>query len=180
MMYITRKSALSLLYFILIIFGLLGCQNDEYKKIDNLVNIDKVHHYDYAVIKYGESPVLMIGGKITLKESLKNIYIQLNYDYARIECEAIDQFKPYANLNVTAEQKEQSIFISDFLMKICPENDANSEHCITNLKDFKENIRNNMHCHIIFGGMTKPKIIISNQFEISNEQILQAEKYMPK
>ena len=61
-------------------------------------------------------------------------------------------------------------------MKICPEDDANNESCIKSIEDFQTRIKINLNCEVVFGGMTKPKMIISKRFEISKHQILNAEK----
>lgn len=74
------------------------------------------------------------------------------------------------------EKKDQNNFNSTFLMKICPEDDANSESCIKSIEDFQTRIKMNLNCEVVFGGMTKPKMTISNRFEISKHQILNAEK----
>ncbi|MDH1801409.1 hypothetical protein, partial [Acinetobacter johnsonii] len=77
-------------------------------------------------------------------------------------------------------KKYQNNFNSTFLMKICPEDDANSESCIKSIEDFqtriKMNLNLNLNFEVVFGGMTKPKIIIFKRFEISKHQILNAEK----
>ena len=103
--------------------------------------------------------------------------IKKQLDFARVECDKLNEFKPYAYLKVKDERKEKDTFQSDFLMKICPEDDANSEHCVKNIEDFKKRIKTNLSCEVVFGGMTKPKIIISNRFKIDNNQILNAEEY---
>ena len=49
-------------------------------------------------------------------------------------------------------------------MKICPEDDANTESCIKSIEDFQTRIKMNLNCEVVFGGMTKPKMTISNRF----------------
>lgn len=132
--------------------------------------------FNYSIIGSNEKPTLAVLGSLISSVSLKKILVEKQFDFARIECDELNEFKPYAYLKVKGEKKEQSNFNSTFLMKICPEDDANSESCIKSIEDFQTRIKMNLNCEVVFGGMTKPKMIISKRFEISKHQILNAEK----
>ena len=162
--------------FVFYIF-ILGCQYVSNQKIEKKINVTSSHEFYYDIIGSDERPALAFKGNVVSSISLKDTLFKNQFDYARIECKKIDKFRPYAYINIKEEQKEGEIFKSDFLMKICPEDDANSKYCIKNLEDFKGKIQTDLKCNIVFGGMTKPKTVISNQFEINSEQILNSKKY---
>jgi hypothetical protein len=167
-------------YFYLFVFYIFmsGCEYRDLQNLETKINVTSTHEFYYDIIGFDEKPALALKGNIVSLISLKEILLKNQFDYARIECENFDKFRPYAYLSIKEEQKEKSNFKSDFLMKICPEDDANSKYCIQNLEDFKGKVDTDLNCNVIFGGMTKQKVIISNSFKISKERILNAKKYL--
>lgn len=164
-------------FFFLTIFGILfaGCQNSNQQSLEKIV-VSPVSKFHYRVIGSNEKPTLAVSSSLISSVSLKKILVEKKFDFARIECDELNEFKPYAYLQVKGEKKDQNNFNSTFLMKICPEDDVNSESCIKSIEDFQARIKMNLNCEVVFGDMTKPKMIISNRFEISKHQILNAEK----
>lgn len=165
-------------YILGFVVFILGCQNASHQSLEKTITVTPSQKISYSILGSEEKPALAITGNLISSVSLKEILIKKQFDFARIECDQLNEFKPYAYLKVKEEKREMDAFQSNFLMKICPEDDANSEHCVKNIEDFKNRIKTNLNCEVVFGGMTKPKTIISNRFKIDNHQILNAEKYV--
>lgn len=169
-------------FIFIILFGFYcaSCQNTDHQRLEETIAVTPVPKFNYSIIGSDEKPALAVAGSLISSVSLKEILLKQQFDFARIECGKLNEFKPYAYLKVKEEKKEQNTFNSVFLMKICPEDDANSEYCVKSLEDFKARIKTDLNCEVVFGGMAKPKMIISNRFAISSHQILNAEKYIPE
>jgi len=165
-------------FVFLTIFGIIfaSCQNPNQQSLEKRIVVSPAPKFNYSIIGSNEKPTLAVSGSLISSVSLKKILVEKQFDFARIKCDELNEFKPYAYLKVKGEKKDQNNFNSTFLMKICPEDDANSESCIKSIEDFQTRIKINLNCEVVFGGMTKPKMIISNRFEISKHQILNAEK----
>lgn len=165
-------------FVFLTIFGIIfaSCQNPNQQSLEKRIVVSPAPKFNYSIIGSNEKPTLAVSGSLISSVSLKKILEEKEFDFARIKCDELNEFKPYAYLKVKGEKKDQNNFNSTFLMKICPEDDANSESCIKSIEDFQTRIKMNLNCEVVFGGMTKPKMTISNRFEISKHQILNAEK----
>ena len=165
-------------FVFLTIFGIIfaSCQNPNQQSLEKRIVVSPAPKFNYSIIGSNEKPTLAVSGSLISSVSLKKILVEKQFDFARIKCDELNEFKPYAYLKVKGEKKDQNNFNSTFLMKICPEDDANSESCIKSIEAFQARIKMNLNCEVVFGGMTKPKMIISNRFEISKNQILNAEK----
>lgn len=131
------------------------------------------------MIKYGESPVLIIGGEITSEQSLKHIYTQLDFDYAHIECDSNSRIKPKGILNVKEEMKKNNLFYYDFDIDFCPNNDPKKFSCIKDKDELAKQIKVDILCKVFFGGMTKPKTLISNNFNLIKQNIISAKQFIP-
>lgn len=164
-------------YILGFVVFILGCQNANHQSLDRKITVNPSLKLSYSIIGSEEKPALAVTGNLISSVSLKEVLIKEQFDFARIECDKLNEFKPYAYLKVKDEKRKTNTFQSDFLLKICPEDDANSEHCVKNIEDFRNRIKTNLSCEVVFGGMTKSKIIISNRFKINKNQILNAEEY---
>ena len=165
-------------FVFLTIFGIIfaSCQNPNQQSLEKRIVVSPAPKFNYSIIGSNEKPTLAVSGSLISSVSLKKILVEKQFDFARIKCDELNEFKPYAYLKVKGEKKDQNNFNSTFLMKICPEDDANNESCIKSIEDFQTRIKINLNCEVVFFFFTKPKMIISNRFEISKHQILNAEK----
>jgi hypothetical protein len=164
---------------IVIVFILSGCDDHRNKMKNTLIQIPIIDHYQFAIIDEDTDPILIVIGNIKLEKSLKEIYKKTNSDYAHLECDEINKIKPKGFLTVKKERYENNRFLIDFTVDFCLKNDANSEHCISDLQQFKTEISSNPSCQIIFGGLTRPRMAVSNKFFLDKEKILNAKKFKP-
>lgn len=153
-------------YVLGLYFLLLGCKNTDRPVIINKTTITLASEFKYGIIGSDDAPVLALTGSILSENSLKTSFLSEKFDYARLDCYKNGQYKPYAYISVKEEQKVGTKFKSSILLKICPENDANSQYCINSIEDLKNKINTNLKCEAIFGGMNKSKMVISYPFYI--------------
>lgn len=164
---------------IFLVLYLVGCQNSNIYTLDNTVNIVDVNNYNQSVIKYGEAPVLILGGKLVSNSSLKKIYQDLKADYAHIECNLVNEMKPKGSIDIKNEFSNNKEFILEFDLEFCAENDPNHRSCVSNINELKEKLTSDLSCKIIFGGMTKPKTIVSNSYTMKRVDMVAASKFIP-
>lgn len=160
--------------YLLIFFSIVcGCKNTDspisLNKNEIILNSD----YKYWIIGSDDSPVLALMGKIESKASLKDEFSKRNFDYARLDCQQSGKFKVYAYISIKEEKKIDNNYESDILLKICPKNDENNKFCISDLNELST-LKNNLKCEVIFGGMTKPKIVVSDPLTINIKDLQKA------
>lgn len=160
------------------IMSIWGCKNSNHKINESKIEVAPENKLKFAIIGSEEKPALAISGIISSPKSLKEILQKNKLDYARIQCNRVNEFRPFAYLKVKDEINVNNLFKYNFLLKICPEDDANSEYCIQNIEHFQKKIKSNLNCEVVLGGMAKESMIITNRFEIKNESILKAGEYL--
>lgn len=70
--------------------------------------------FNYSIIGSNEKPTLAVLGSLISSVSLKKILVEKQFDFARIECDELNEFKPYAYLKVKGEKKSRVILIQLF------------------------------------------------------------------
>lgn len=162
-------------YVLGLFFLLFGCKNTDTPVVINKITVTSASEFKYGIIGSDDAPVLALTGSILSESSLKESFLAKKFDYARLDCYKNGQYKPYAYISVKEEEKVGGKFKSSILLKICPENDANSQYCINSIEDLKNKINTNLKCEAFFGGMTKSKIVVSYPFEININNLRRAD-----
>ena len=66
--------------------------------------VSKLH---YRIIGSNEKPTLGVSGSLISSASLKKILVEKQFDFARIECDELNEFKAYAYLKVKGEKRSE-------------------------------------------------------------------------
>lgn len=166
-------------YLLIFVSIFYGCKNTNSPISLKKHEVSLSSDYKYGIIGSDDSPVLALMGKIESKASLKDEFSKHNFDYARLDCEKIENYKPYAYISIKEEKKIDNSYESDILLKICPENDESNKFCISALEDLRT-LKNDLKCEVVFGGMTKPKIVVSIPLIISIKDLQKAVMFKPE
>ena len=90
-----------------------GCQNSNQQSLEKIV-VSPVSKLHYRIIGSNEKPTLAVSGSLISSVSLKKILVEKQFDFARIECDELNEFKTYAYLKVKGEKKIRIILIQLF------------------------------------------------------------------
>ena len=63
--------------------------------------------FNYSIIGSNEKPTLAVLGSLISSVSLKKILVEKQFDFARIECDELNEFKAYAYLKVKGEKRSE-------------------------------------------------------------------------
>lgn len=163
-------------YLLIFVSIFYGCKNTNSPISLKKHEISLKPDYKYGIIGSDDSPVLALMGKIESKASLKDEFSKHNFNYARLDCEQNEKYKPYAYISIKEEKKIDNNYESDILLKICLEN---NKFCISTIKDLRT-LKNDLKCEVIFGGMTKPNIVISTPLIINIKDLQKAVMFKPE
>ena len=103
-------------FVFLTIFGIIfaSCQNPNQQSLKKRIVVSPAPKFNYSIIGSNEKPTLAVLGSLISSVSLKKILVEKQFDFARIECDEFNEFKPYAYLKVKGEKKSRVILIQLF------------------------------------------------------------------
>ena len=103
-------------FVFLTIFGIIfaSCQNPNQQSLEKRIVVSPAPKFNYSIIGSNEKPTLAVLGSLISSVSLKKILVEKQFDFARIECDEFNEFKPYAYLKVKGEKKSRVILIQLF------------------------------------------------------------------
>lgn len=163
-----------LLLFLIVL--LQRCQNNENLPDQNLIQGFSELESDYSIIKYGNNPVLLVNGKISFNQSLKEIYAG-NYSYTRIECDPILNFIPSGRLKIEQEEAKSKKISVPYSLSFCEKNHASKQQCTNDLEVLSNYLTQDLKCEASFGGMAQKSKIITSQIVINYKWFLASKPY---
>ena len=96
-------------FVFLTIFGIIfaSCQNPNQQSLEKRIVVSPAPKFNYSIIGSNEKPTLAVSGSLISSVSLKKILVEKQFDFARIECDELNEFKAYAYLKVKGEKRSE-------------------------------------------------------------------------
>ena len=76
-------------------------------RLEKKIIVSSASKFNYSIIGSSEKPTLAFSGSLISSVSLKKILVEKQFDFARIKCDELNEFKPYAYLKVKGEKRSE-------------------------------------------------------------------------
>jgi len=84
-----------------------SCQNSNQQSLEKKIIVSSASKFNYSIIGSSEKPTLAFSGSLISSVSLNKILEEKEFDFARIECDELNEFKAYAYLKVKGEKRSE-------------------------------------------------------------------------
>lgn len=75
--------------------------------MEKKIIVSSASKFNYSIIGSSEKPTLAFSGSLISSVSLNKILEEKEFDFARIECDELNEFKAYAYLKVKGEKRSE-------------------------------------------------------------------------